>query len=256
MKKILLTAVSGLALTFGFAQTATNFTCNDCAGTNHDLFTELNAGKVIVISFIMPCGSCIAPSKAADNAVASFQSSNPGQVLFYASDDQGTNTCSSFNSWLSTNAITPDATITNPALKVTPYGTGTMNRVVVLGGSSHTVYYNAGSGVTQTNVQNAITTALNALTAVAEIGNISSYNVFPNPAASSTSISYTLEASADVTIDIYNMIGETQKTISLTNQASGQHQLDVDCSKLNSGYYFVRINSGKLEKTILLSVAH
>ena len=60
MKKTLLTAISGLFTILGFAQTtATDFTANDCGGTSHTLFTELNAGNVIVITWVMPCSSCI-----------------------------------------------------------------------------------------------------------------------------------------------------------------------------------------------------
>ena len=55
MKKLLL--ASSLLLLSGFiafGQTAVNFTGNDCAGTSHTLFTELDAGKVIVVTFVMP----------------------------------------------------------------------------------------------------------------------------------------------------------------------------------------------------------
>lgn len=56
MKKLLL-AFSQLLLSgfMAFGQTtATDFTVNDCGGTSHNLFTELDAGKVIVLCWPMP----------------------------------------------------------------------------------------------------------------------------------------------------------------------------------------------------------
>lgn len=67
-------------------QTAVDFTVNDCAGTSHHLFGELDAGKVVVIAFVDPCASCIAPSGTALGIVQSFASSYPGRVLYYLSD--------------------------------------------------------------------------------------------------------------------------------------------------------------------------
>ena len=54
--------------------TATNFTANDCSGTPHTLFTELDAGKVVVIAFVMPCATCIAPTLSAYNHALSYAS--------------------------------------------------------------------------------------------------------------------------------------------------------------------------------------
>ena len=57
MKKIVFSAIWLVTASFTFAQTATDFTANDCAGTSHHLFAELDAGKIIVAAFVMPCGS-------------------------------------------------------------------------------------------------------------------------------------------------------------------------------------------------------
>ena len=43
MKKIVFSAIYVFTASFTFAQTATDFTANDCAGTSHDLFAELDA---------------------------------------------------------------------------------------------------------------------------------------------------------------------------------------------------------------------
>src|SRR5258705_1758845 len=104
MKKQLLTIILVVCSLFSFGQ-AVNFTCNDCSSTAHNLFTELDAGKVVVLDFIMPCSACIAPSLTAYNIVQSYASSNPGRVLDYLSDDVGTTSCTSLNSWANTNGM-------------------------------------------------------------------------------------------------------------------------------------------------------
>jgi hypothetical protein len=258
MKKILLTTFSGLALSMGFAQTATNFTSNDCASASHTLFTELNAGKVIVITWPMPCGTCIGPASTAATAVQGFASSYPGRVKFYLVDDAGNTGCSTLNSWASTNGITADASFANTGnvIKMTDYGTSGMPKTVVLGGASHTVYYNVNGTVSASAIQAAINSGLNASTGIEENESITSFNVFPNPAANSTFISYSLEASSDVQIDIYNLVGTKVKTVMQEKQAAGEYKTDVDCTELNNGFYFVKISAGKLEKTVRLSVAH
>ena len=53
--------------------TATDYTLNDCAGNPHHLFAELDEGKVMVISFVMPCLSCIGPTIASSDDVANFE---------------------------------------------------------------------------------------------------------------------------------------------------------------------------------------
>ena len=257
MKKTLLTAFMGLALTFGFAQsTATNFTCNDCASVSHTLFTELDAGKVIVLVWAMPCGACIGPSQSAYNTAQSFSSSHPGRVLFYLADDYANTSCSTLNSWASTNSMPNSTKFSNAAIDMADYGSTGMPKVVILGGTSHTVFYNANNTFSASAMSTAITNALNAGTGITEPVNVSSVNVFPNPANGVASISYSLESSSEVEIELFNLVGEKAKSIFSGNQSAGEHTLGVDCSKLSNGIYFVKIGTGKLEKTIMLSVAH
>lgn len=256
MKKILLTIPMLFLIAMALGQTATDFTANDCNSTSHHLFAELNAGKIIVISFVMPCGTCIAPTLAADAAAQSYASSNPGQVLFYMSDDLGTTSCSTLNSWATTNSITPDATFSNTALKMSQYGSGTMNRVVVLGGLTHTVYYNAGSGVTQTNIQNAINTAL-AQTGINDSPKMDfQLNIFPNPVTDKFSLTYSLPQSGNVMLEVVNILGEKIKEIIGEKQLAGQHELSIGTEDMNVGVYFLKATSNNFSQLIKFTVTH
>lgn len=256
MKKIftlLFVGISSLAMA---QTTATNFTCNDCAGGSHNLFNELDAGKVIVICWVMPCGACVSPAVTTYNTVQSFQASYPNRVYMYMVDDYANSSCSTINSWATTNNMPNTTKFSNAAIDMTDYGSTGMPKVVVLGGTSHTVYYNANNSVSQSALQTAITNALNATTAITEPAvNLSALNVFPNPASAATQVSYSLSMASDVTIEIYNMVGEKISSVYSGNQQAGSHTVNADCSKFSNGIYFVKLIAGRTEKTMMLSVA-
>ena len=248
--------LSGL---MAFSQTAVNFNVNDCASANHMLFTELDAGKVIVMTWVMPCGACIAGAGNASSAVQSYATSNPGQVKFYLVDDAGNSSCSTLSSWANTNGITTSAQFSNSGnvIKMTDYGTSGMPKTVVLGGTSHTVYYNVNGSGSVSAIQTAINNAISATTGIADPGStFSSLNLFPNPASSSTEISFSLQSSSDVKVELFNLVGEKVKSVFAGNQNAGEQKLSIDCTDLNNGIYFVKLIAGRTEKTITLSVSH
>ena len=113
MKKTLLTVLLAAFAKFTFATFATDFTATDCASTSHNLFTELAAGKVVVITWVMPCGACITGASNASNAVIAVGNPN---VVFYLVDDAGNTNCSSLNSWASTNSITTMPALATPEI--------------------------------------------------------------------------------------------------------------------------------------------
>ena len=258
MKRTYLLIASTLLLTsIAFSQTATDFTADDCSGNSHTLFTELEAGKVVVISFVMPCGSCIAPTKAADDAVQTYATSNPGHVVFYVAHYTGTSSCSTLTGWESTNSVTPDATLSTPALLRSQYSNqSTMNRIVVLGGATHTVYYNAGSGVTQTAIKNAINKAL-AATGINDSPKIDfQLKVFPNPVTEKFSVTYSLLQSDNVKLEVINLLGKKVKEIATEKQTAGQHELSIGTEDLNVGVYFLQVTSNDILQVVKFTVAH
>jgi hypothetical protein len=257
MKKTLLTAIIGLTAIAGFSQTATNFTCNDCSGTSRTLFTELEAGKVIVLVWPMPCGTCIGPSQSAYSTAQSFSSSYPGRVLFWMADDYANTSCATLSSWAASNGMSNSTKFSNAAINMNDYGSTGMPKVVILGGASHTVFYNADDVFSSSAMSTAITNALNASTGVAEQEiEISDISVYPNPADNTSALTYFLPSASEVTAEVFNLVGEKTKTIFTGVQHAGKQRVDIDPSDLNNGIYFVKLRARKFEKTIKLSVSH
>lgn len=226
--------------------TATDFTANDCNGVSHNLFTELNAGKVIVIAWVMPCGSCAAPSLAAYNAVQSYASTNPNTVFFYLVDDVANTTCASLTTWGNTNAM-PDATkFSNAVIDMDDYGTPGMPKIVVLGGLNHSIAYNLNTGVTQIGVQNAIdgllaTMGTNDLIDESHL----QPKIVPNPVNGEFTIEYYLESAGDVTLELFTAVGEVVYSAENKTSEAGIHTINFGSElKLAKGAYFVKISNG------------
>jgi len=253
MKKTLLIILSGMFGSYSFAQTATNFNVNDCSGANHDLFSELDAGKVIVITWPMPCGACIAPTSTAANTVVGYANPN---VVFYLCDDYGNTSCTSLNSWANTNSIPRNAVFSNAAIKMTDYGTNGMPKTIVLGGPAHSVFYNVNGTVVQSTLQTAINNALSAANGISE--NYDSpfeLNVYPNPADKFVTIDFSLNKLSDINIEITTILGETVLSDSYGSKQSGQHQLKIDLDSYPAGIYFVKLSDGYITQTRRLIVS-
>lgn len=238
--------------------TATDFTLTDCAGNPHSLFADLDAGKVIVISFVMPCASCIAPSVSTYDVVQNYAISNPGRVTFYLSDDNGTSSCSSLSTWASQNSMPNATVISTTALKMSQYnGNGVgMPKIVVLGGSSHIVYYNENDGNNSHDLDAAINQALGATVVTEDENIIENLNVFPNPVKSSASITYRLNQPTEVSIEIYNVLGEKVKTIPVEKKTTAKHIAPIDFETFNNGIYFIKLNTATSYEIVKFTVAH
>lgn len=257
MKKNVLTVISILTLNLSFAQTtATDFTTNDCSGTSHHLFAELDAGKIIVAAFVMPCGACAAPSLAAYNAVQSYATSNPNTVYFYLVDDIGTTSCSTLTGWGNSNSMSGATTFSSTDFTMSDYGSPGMPKIVVLGGTDHAIVYNQNSGVTTSGVQNAVNGLLASadLSVIKPSGNFD-MKVIPNPASKDFHFEYNLEKSSDVVIEIFSLTGQLVYSQSESNQAEGNHTLNIgDKLNLEKGTYLLKLTTDSKSESISIMI--
>lgn len=70
------------------------------------------------------------------------------------------------------------------------------------------------------------------------------FNIYPNPYSNSTTISYSLNAKSEITIEVYNAIGQKVITLLNTVQQKGKYSYPFSAKEYgyNAGIYFVRIN--------------
>ena len=67
---------------------------------------------------------------------------------------------------------------------------------------------------------------------------------YPNPFATATTLRYTLPASADVRLDVFDALGRRVATLADGPQAAGAHTATLRGAGLGSGTYFVRLTAG------------
>jgi len=79
---------------------------------------------------------------------------------------------------------------------------------------------------------------------------------YPNPFNPTTTIRYSLPYRADVTLSVYNILGQQVARLVHENEESGEHQVRFDATGLASGVYFYRLQSGPLTLTKKLAVIH
>lgn len=266
MKKLITLCLVSLMGFFASAQTtATDFTATDCGGTSHTLFSELDAGKVVVLVWVMPCGGCIADALTAQTEVQNALATNPGKVLYYLADDFGTTSCQTLNSWCSTNGITLPTVFKSSAIKMSDYGDNGMPKIVVIGGSSHTVYYNAKApNISSNGIKGGIDAALaaintntNTTTGIKENNsNIGEIVLYPNPSNNSTNLKISLTQTRKVVVEILNQLGQAVKQGYAGELTKGTHSITITTSDLASGNYFIKITDGVAVKKEKIMVVH
>lgn len=257
MKNLIIALILVCSSPYVIAQTATNFTCNDCSGVSHDLFTELDAGKVIVLAWVMPCGACSGPALTAYNAVTGYQTSNPGQVFFYMADDYANSSCATINGWANSAGVPQNAyslRFSNAAIDMSDYGTAGMPKVIVIGGSSHTVFYNANNTVNAAALQNAINLAITATGINESNVSLTNLNIFPNPSDKSSEIKFALAKNSSVTIDLYNLEGKKMDKLFSGEMQAGENRVEVNTAELAVGMYLVRMTADGKSRFVNLVV--
>ena len=114
---------------------------------------------------------------------------------------------------------------------------------IILDGDTALMYYDYGAGPSS---EIAMATAVNIHAGTKGITNgerrITNY---PNPFHSSTTLKYTLDEPADVTLQIINSLGQVVATLTPGIQAQGEQQVTWNAAGLPAGVYTCRINAGR-----------
>lgn len=236
-----LSILSLLLIGYGFtsqAQFAVDFTANDCSGNAHHLFSELDSGKVIVLTWVMPCSSCQSATSSASSLISGMGNA---RVKHYVADDYANTSCTTLQSWLNSISVSPHATFSNSAIKMSDYGTAGMPKTVILGGGTqHIVYFNANGNILTRDFLTALNQALsvNSVEDVVE----KPFYLYPNPATNLLQIVLT-DASMTRTklpVELMDIHGKILKKLTVVpSVACVIPQLDI--SNLPNGPYLVRI---------------
>lgn len=228
--------------------TATNFNVTDCDGNPYELYAELDAGKVIVICWVMPCGPCGPPALTAYNVTQSFASTHPGRVQMYVCDDFANTNCASINGWANTIGLTNTIRFSDPAIDMFDYGQYGMPKVVVMGGPGrYRVYDDQTDVFDHVQLQNAIQLALSEATSVSEPDPAPQIRLYPNPVADGHFM-IDHDINDVIKVSVINNYGQVLFEIADQQVIPGS-PLKINSSGLASGMYMVVIE-GSLSKSI------
>ncbi|HBX67606.1 MAG TPA: hypothetical protein DEG32_16150 [Balneolaceae bacterium] len=72
---------------------------------------------------------------------------------------------------------------------------------------------------------------------------------YPNPFNPTTNISYELKNAVDVTLSVYNVLGQKVVTLVSGMKTAGSHSATFDASGLSSGVYFYQLRAGEVTFT-------
>jgi hypothetical protein len=77
---------------------------------------------------------------------------------------------------------------------------------------------------------------------------------YPNPSSQITAIIYTVPAQQNISLGIYNTLGQSVATLADGSSEAGTHKINYDCSQLASGTYFLRLRSqaGTINKQLVV----
>lgn len=236
-----------------FTQTyATDFTANDCNGLSHNLFSELDSGKVIVIAWVMPCLTCITDPLAAFAEVQNYAVSHPDKVRFYMVDDYANTNCSTLSSWAINYGMSDCVKFSDPTISMSDYGVNGMPKIVVLAGLDHKIYFNENSS--HQGIENAISQAINSTVINVEHSSILGPKIYPNPSKNNLTLEFSDFNIGKVKVEIINILGEVVFELN-TNRYLTQENINIDITKFKNGVYILKTSSrlSQESKTFIIS---
>jgi hypothetical protein len=72
---------------------------------------------------------------------------------------------------------------------------------------------------------------------------------YPNPFNPTTTIRFGLPESADVSLEVYSVLGQKVMTLVNENRSAGWHTVTLNATDLSSGVYVYRIQAGGMVQT-------
>ena len=74
-------------------------------------------------------------------------------------------------------------------------------------------------------------------------------DAYPNPFNPTTTMELSMPLAGDITVEVYNMLGQSVATLTSGYMEAGTHNLTWDAEKAASGMYFVKAQANGFTKT-------
>jgi hypothetical protein len=119
------------------------------------------------------------------------------------------------------------------------------------------VFFAPNSAVRDTFYFDDVTGPETTIVSIPDLNNIraGTLRALPNPAGDFTTLRLELERPSQITMDLYDILGNRVMNISDEKLEAGSHDYKVDVSKLNQGVYFYNVKAGTGTQTLKLVVS-
>ena len=271
MKKFLFSFIAGSLLAFSstgqstvaVGSAAPTFSVTDVHGVTHDLAAITGSGKWVVIDFFFTtCGPCqiAAPHitelynkygcNQGDLFVISIDTGDSdAEVLAYEATYSGTNPGPS---------VSGDDGGGNDV--VSAYGVGAFPTVVLIGSDGLMKVNDIWPIGSVADIEAAFTaegfspTPQSCSSAGIEENTLThEVTIFPNPAVNSATVSVDMEASNEVTVNVYNLLGAVVATQSF-NGTEGENNFEINTRDLENGRYIVNVSINGVTSQVSLNI--
>ncbi|MBK7959466.1 MAG: T9SS type A sorting domain-containing protein [Bacteroidetes bacterium] len=246
------------------AQTVMQLNGLDCNGVSHDLMSDLDSGKAVILHFFMPnCGSCPPPAQKIQKMANNLLKTYPGMVRAYVMPFNNSTTCATTSSWVSTNGLSLYVPYDSGAMQVANYGWG-MPTVVLLGGKNHRIMFSTLSFSTSDTImmrdsmialftKKADTVKTSAIFSVNN-ANINALNIYPNPAVNAISLNFNSNESGNLVISLTTLNGAVVKSYSEEKISSGFYSKSMNLNGITKGNYLLNgtLNNKNFTKQVII----
>lgn len=275
MKKLLLSLFVSAGLCFYSHAQIVDFTLQDSDNGWHTLFTYLGNDKVVVLNFWSEqnCPPCIAFASTLEGIYTSYGTNTAGVIVLSIEITQKSYV--QIDTWRNTNGVS------YPAIggdQGPPSGNGylaysywnsewsgtlgmIMPQLIVIHpdagnpGNSTVNWQSPFGGPVVPGDDAAIRTAIDGYTGIQDQNLLDGkISIFPNPATDFVNVQFVNRSSEEVSVNIFNIIGEKINLPIITTANNGVTSNRINTSELANGYYMVQIKTETATKTMRLQI--
>ncbi|MGB6047775.1 MAG: T9SS type A sorting domain-containing protein [Flavobacteriales bacterium] len=239
---------SAQANNYANGSTVANFTVTDINGNTHSLYDYTSQGKYVLLDFFFAaCGPCqqTAPyfnqlhetygCNSADLICLTINNGNDNdaQVLAYE------------NTYGGTYAHSPAVSNTGGGPAVTStFGVGAFPTYCLIGPDNKMVKNDMWPISSMQSFVNYLPPAIQpaaCATSVPEISGTRNISIYPSPSTGVVTVELDGMGSGNVTLELFDMLGQQVRSLSLGTATSGALRQNVDLGDLEDGQYLCRL---------------
>ncbi len=231
-----------------FSQFALDFNTLDCNGNSVHLFSDLDAGKAVVLFYYMPnCGSCPPHATEIQTMANNINTNYPGMVKAYSYPYQDITDCVYSASWVVDNNLPLYAPMNNGATSLAYYGAFAMPTIVLLGGTNHRVMMTLDQGFDVSDTVAMRDSIINLLDPPASANTIElnknkfSIDVYPNPTSEVINIQFNLTKKSTLSFELIDLTGRVILSQEKLKIMEGKVNKEINISEIPNGSYLMQI---------------